>query len=192
MSIDPSRARAIGKDESGPASSDSPASGQSQSSSSTDDLDGLFGDDSDDSSTKCPSKETLHILGPWFALAHGWSKGGYQSAIDELLRFCAGPDGDKEVPWSVSCWGSGARRKQTMTCWRHGADASRDASMVFKAASEARPLELAKRLRLGKLAGGINAQGTVKLDDGTFKIVSAVDAARLHRHDECVELLSPG
>lgn len=64
--------------------------------------------------------------------------------------------------------------------------------MVFKAASEARPLELAKRLRLGKLAGGINAQGTVKLDDGTFKIVSAVDAARLHRHDECVELLSPG
>ena len=62
--------------------------------------------------------------------------------------------------------------------------------MVFKAASEGRPMELARRLRLGKLAGGMNAQGTVKLYDGTFKIMSAVDAARLHGHDECVELLS--
>ena len=40
--------------------------------------------------------------------------------------------------------------------WRRAVEAKRDAGMVFKAASEGRPMELARRLRLGKLAGGLD------------------------------------
>ena len=61
--------------------------------------------------------------------------------------------------------------------------------MVFQAASEGRPMELARRLRLGKLAGGLGIKGTMTLDDGGSKQVPPLDAARLGGHDECVKLL---
>lgn len=39
-------------------------------------------------------------------------------------------------------------------------EAKRDAGRVFKAASEGSPLDLAKRLRLVKFAGGLGISGT--------------------------------
>lgn len=72
-----------------------------------------------------------------------------------------------------------------MARWRRAVEAKRDAGMVFQAASEGRPMELAKRLRLGVLAGCLDARGLVK-GAGT---VSPLEAARLGGHDECVGLL---
>ena len=53
----------------------------------------------------------------------------------------------------------GNRRRGRLALWRRGVEAKRDAGMVFQAASEGRPLELGKRLRLGKLAGGLDILG---------------------------------
>lgn len=69
--------------------------------------------------------------------------------------------------------------------WRRAVEAKRDAGVVFKAASEGRPLELAKRLRLGRLAGGLERKGVVK----GGAIVGPLEAARLAGHDECEQLL---
>ena len=68
-------------------------------------------------------------------------------------------------------------------------EAKRDAGIVFHAASEGRPMELARRLRLGKLAGGLDIKGTVTLEDGSSSQMLPVEAARLGGHDECVRLL---
>jgi len=45
--------------------------------------------------------------------------------------------------------------------FRRAHEAHRDARLVFRAAAEGRPLELQKRLVLGKLAGGLRATGIV-------------------------------
>lgn len=78
-----------------------------------------------------------------------------------------------------------SRRLHVMQ-FRRAHEARRDAGMVFEAAARGRPLELAKRLRLGKLAGGLQARGQLQKDG---PIMSALDAARLGGHDRCVELL---
>jgi len=49
-----------------------------------------------------------------------------------------------------------ARRRVMLDC-RRAHEAHRDARLVFRAAAEGRPLELQKRLVLGKLAGGVTA-----------------------------------
>lgn len=72
---------------------------------------------------------------------------------------------------------------------RQSAEAKRDASLIFAAASEGRPLELARRLRLGHLANGITMQGVITAEDGTPTRVGPLEAARLGGHSECVELL---
>lgn len=46
-------------------------------------------------------------------------------------------------------------RADAIVRFRHAHDARKDAKIVFKAAREGRPMELAKRLRLGKLAGAL-------------------------------------
>ena len=43
--------------------------------------------------------------------------------------------------------------------FRRAHEAHRDARLVFRAAAEGRPLELQKRLVLGKLAGGLLRRG---------------------------------
>lgn len=72
-----------------------------------------------------------------------------------------------------------------MLLWRRAREAYRDASCVFQAACTGRPLELAKRLRLGKLAQGHTRKGF--LPTGHF--VTPLAAAALERHAECVEVL---
>lgn len=73
--------------------------------------------------------------------------------------------------------------------WRRSIEAKRDAALIFNAAAHGRPMELAKRLRLGKLAGGLEIKGAVVEKDGTKRMVLPLDAARLGAHDECVEVL---
>lgn len=46
-------------------------------------------------------------------------------------------------------------RRVALCRFRQAHAARRDAGMVFQAAAHGRPLELAKRLRLGRLAGGL-------------------------------------
>lgn len=68
--------------------------------------------------------------------------------------------------------------------WRQAVDAKRDAELVFNAASEGRPLELIKRLKLGKLTGGAWARGLV-----AGIPVDALEAARMFGHGKCEEIL---
>ena len=67
--------------------------------------------------------------------------------------------------------------------------AKRDANMVFQAASEGRHMELARRLRLGKLAGGLDITGAAHGADGGTAMATPIEAAKLGGHDECVKLL---
>jgi len=66
--------------------------------------------------------------------------------------------------------------------WAH--EAHRDAMLVFRAAAEGRPLELQKRLVLGKLAGGLDILGEV---DGNM--MTPLDAARAGGHGGCIKAL---
>ena len=76
------------------------------------------------------------------------------------------------------------RRGDQLVRWRRAHEAHRDASMVFQAAREGRPMELEKRLRLGKLAGGAWVTGVV---DGVG--MDVLEAARAGGHVDCVEVL---
>jgi len=73
-----------------------------------------------------------------------------------------------------------AARPGLLLCFRRAHEAHRDARLVFRAAAEGRPLELQRRLVLGKLAGGPD-----RLVDG----MTALDAARSRDQDECVRIL---
>lgn len=66
-------------------------------------------------------------------------------------------------------------RLRPMLQWRRAVEAKRDAGLVFKAASEGRPLELGKRVRLGKLAGGLTSMGTIEVLPGS-KVERAVES----------------
>ena len=52
-----------------------------------------------------------------------------------------------------------ARMQGMMVLFRRAHEAHRDARLVFRAAAEGRPLELQRRLVLGKLAGGLDIFG---------------------------------
>ena len=84
------------------------------------------------------------------------------------------------------------RRADAVIRWRRAHEAHRDASMVFRAASEGRPMELEKRLRLGKLAGGLTRAG--RAGSGAWgaaavRLLSPMEAARVGGHGRCVAVL---
>jgi len=66
---------------------------------------------------------------------------------------------------------------------RRANEAHRDARLMFRAAAEGRPLELQKRLVLGKLAGGLNILGEV---DGVMR--TPLDAAMAGGHEDCIKV----
>ena len=68
--------------------------------------------------------------------------------------------------------------------FRRAHEAHRDARLVFHAAAEGRPLELQRRLVLGKLAGGLHVKG--KADGSTHTVL---EVARAREHGECVRIL---
>lgn len=78
-----------------------------------------------------------------------------------------------------------APRRLQMMRWRRALDAHRDATRVFNAARDGRPMELDKRLRLGKLAGGLDIKG----ESRTGRMVLPMHAAISGGHMECVEVL---
>lgn len=63
---------------------------------------------------------------------------------------------------------------------RRAAQAQHDAGLVWQAAAEGRPLELAKRLRLGVLAGGAERKVGVG-----GSVQDAMEVAVSNRHDQC-------
>jgi len=70
--------------------------------------------------------------------------------------------------------------------FRRAHEAHRDARLVFRAAAEGRPLELQRRLVLGKLAGGIMK---TSLHPHTGQHINALEAALMGGHVQCVSLL---
>lgn len=93
-------------------------------------------------------------------------------------------------------------RMRHMLHWKRALAARRDASMVFQAAAEGRPMELAKRLTLGRLAGGHLMAGRLgsgagsDRDDGAgadkkhaIEGYNALTAACARGHGECVRVL---
>jgi len=68
---------------------------------------------------------------------------------------------------------------------RRAHEAHRDARLVFRAAAAGRPLELQRRLVLGKLAGGLDILGKV---DG--EMMTPLDAARAGGHRECIKVMT--
>lgn len=94
-----------------------------------------------------------------------------ESRINILNALDAGP----------RTWGRG--RLQVLA-FRRAHEAKRDAGRIFHAAAHGRPLELAKRLRLGVLAGGAESVGELG-----GRTVSALQAARQGGHDVCVKVL---
>lgn len=83
------------------------------------------------------------------------------------------------------------KRLQCVLNHRRAVEAGKNARLMLQAAAEGRPMELAKRLRLGVLAGGMRLR--CEVDDGTGgrRLASALEAATLGGHDECVKLLLP-
>ena len=77
-----------------------------------------------------------------------------------------------------------ARRRSMMLQLRRAHEAHRDARLVFRAAAEGRPLELQRRLVLGKLAGGLDILGEV---GGVM--MTPLDAARAGGHGECIKMI---
>ena len=71
-----------------------------------------------------------------------------------------------------------ANRRGMMLRLRRAHEAHRDARLVFRAAAEGRPLELQRRLVLGKLAGGLDMLGEV---DGVM--MTPLDAAMAGGHE---------
>ena len=76
-------------------------------------------------------------------------------------------------------------RPHALIRWRRAHEATRDAARVFIAARDGRPMELDKRLRLGKLAGGLEIKG--KAFDGCM--VSPMEASMMGGHMDCVKVL---
>jgi len=68
--------------------------------------------------------------------------------------------------------------------FRRAYEAHRDARLVFKAAAEGRPLELQRRLVLGKLAGGRDILGDIH-----GVIMTPLEAARFGGHGECIKVM---
>jgi len=68
---------------------------------------------------------------------------------------------------------------------RRAHEAHRDARLVFKAAAEGRPLELQRRLVLGKLAGGATHTRITPVGHR----VTPLEAASAGGHEDCVKLL---
>jgi len=71
-----------------------------------------------------------------------------------------------------------------MLRFRRAHQAQRAARLVFRAAAEGRPLELQRRLVLGKLAGGLDKLGEV---DGVM--MTPLNAARAGGHGECIKMI---
>jgi len=76
------------------------------------------------------------------------------------------------------------RRRGMMVRLRRAHEAHRDARLVFKAAAEGRPLELQRRLVLGKLAGGLDILGEV---GGVM--MTPLEAAIVGGHRDCILVL---
>ena len=74
-------------------------------------------------------------------------------------------------------------RGMMLRFWR-AHEAHRDARLVFRAAAEGRPLELQRRLVLGKLAGGLDILGEVDA-----VMMTPLDAARAGGHEECIKVI---
>ena len=72
-----------------------------------------------------------------------------------------------------------------MVRFRRAHEAHRDARLVFRAAAEGRPLELQRRLVLGKLAGGI-VKTSMHLYAGQH--MTALEAALMGGHAQCAKL----
>ena len=67
---------------------------------------------------------------------------------------------------------------------RRAHEAHRDARLVFRAASGGQPLELQRRLVLGKLASGLDILGKV---GGVM--MTPLDAARAGGHEKCIKVI---
>ena len=76
------------------------------------------------------------------------------------------------------------RRPLAIVRLRRAHEAHRDARLVFRAAAEGRPLELQRRLVLGKLAGGLD-----RLGEMNGVLMKPLDAAKLACHDDCIRVL---
>ena len=68
--------------------------------------------------------------------------------------------------------------------FRRAQQAHRDARLVFKAAANGRPLELQRRLVVGKLAGGLYKLGKVG-----GSMMTPLVAARTGGHEECIKVI---
>lgn len=78
-------------------------------------------------------------------------------------------------------------RRADLALWRSAHEAKTDASLVFDAAAQGRPMELQRRLRLGKRAGGLVARGRISSEHG--ELLTPLQAARACGHGECEQLL---
>jgi len=72
-------------------------------------------------------------------------------------------------------------RRGMILRFRRAHEAHRDARLVFRAAAEGRPLELQKRLVLGKLACGLDI-----LSESDGVMMTPLGAARAGGHEECI------
>lgn len=110
-----------------------------------------------------------------------------QKAMEERQRLGACRELDMQAARleEMSVW----EKFDRLVAWRTSRNAHRDARLMFQAAKEGRPMELAKRLRLGVLAGGHTRRYSVKGDAGEVAQLTALEAARLGGHHECVKVL---
>ena len=92
-----------------------------------------------------------------------------------------------EFPADILRYGKSFERKRHLTLWRIGKEAAADSKIIFKACRDGRPLELTKRIFLGRFSPQhLRAE---RINPKDSKLHSALQAAQINNHVECEAIL---
>lgn len=127
-------------------------------------------------------QRSMHLLPNLLSVLRAIDEAGWQARMGAVMECC-----DQSLHRDMAWIGESTRTRRVwgLARWRHADCAHKDAACVFRAAAEGRPMELEKRLRLGKFAGGLTAKGVG--EDGAC--ITALEAAVRGGHRDCVRVL---
>ena len=154
---------------------------------------GDFDDDDDEEEEEEEEVDPVALDRAWaIRRAAVLCRGSVVHCIADITRHGFNPEMllARQVPPAMASLQSRYARMVQVIAFRHVHEAHRDARLVLRAAAEGRPLELQKRLRLGKLAGGLHAVRDTSSGMGMgMGMETPLEASRSGGHTACVDLL---